>query len=127
MDCLLTLKRVKFEMATTLLFRHLAMTILDPDRSGIVSLDFVDKSYHGDLAEDGGELCTTNLTDGTTTCHRYCTVYVVSNGKPVTLAMTYVRSDEKEADASSAFSTALAPILSKSISCSLIVDSTTSE
>lgn len=37
--------------------------------------------------------------DGTTTCHRYCTAYVVSNGKPVTLAMTYVRSDEKEADA----------------------------
>jgi len=37
--------------------------------------------------------------DGTTTCHRYCTAYVVSNGKPVTLAMTYVRSDEDEADA----------------------------
>jgi len=39
------------------------------------------------------------LKDGTTTCHRYCTAYVVSNGKPVTLAMTYVRSDEDEADA----------------------------
>jgi len=37
--------------------------------------------------------------DGTTTCHRYCTAYVVSNGKPVTLAMTYVRNDETEADA----------------------------
>jgi hypothetical protein len=37
--------------------------------------------------------------DGTTTCHRYCTAYLVSNGKPVTLAMTYVRSDEKQADA----------------------------
>ena len=37
--------------------------------------------------------------DGTTTCHRYCTAYVVSNGKPVTLAMTYVRNDEDEADA----------------------------
>ena len=37
--------------------------------------------------------------DGTTTCHRYCTAYLVANGKPVTLAMTYVRSDEKEADA----------------------------
>jgi hypothetical protein len=30
--------------------------------------------------------------------HR-CTAYLVSNGKPVTLAMTYVRSDETEADA----------------------------
>ncbi len=39
------------------------------------------------------------LTDGTTTCHRYCTAYVVSNGKPVTLAMTDVRNDETEADA----------------------------
>jgi hypothetical protein len=38
-------------------------------------------------------------TDATTTCHRYWTAYVVSNGKPVTLAMTYVRNDETEADA----------------------------
>jgi hypothetical protein len=37
--------------------------------------------------------------DGTTTCHRYYTAYAVSNEKPVTLAMTYVRSDEDEADA----------------------------
>jgi hypothetical protein len=37
--------------------------------------------------------------DGTITCHRYCTAYVVSKGKPVTLAMTYVRYDEDEADA----------------------------
>jgi len=37
--------------------------------------------------------------DGTTTCHRYCSAYLVSNGKPVTLAMTYVRSDEVRADA----------------------------
>lgn len=36
--------------------------------------------------------------DGTPTCQRYCTAYVVSNGKAVTLAMTYVRSDETEAD-----------------------------
>ncbi|GAB3329348.1 hypothetical protein GCM10027355_35560 [Haloplanus salinarum] len=25
--------------------------------------------------------------DGTTTCHRYCTTYVVSNEKPVTLGV----------------------------------------
>jgi hypothetical protein len=99
MDWLHTLQREKLEMATTLLFRHLAMTILDPDRSRIVSLDFVDNPYHGDPDEESGELCKTTPTDGTTTCHRYCTAYVVSNGKPVTLALTYVRSDEKEADA----------------------------
>jgi hypothetical protein len=37
--------------------------------------------------------------DGTTTCHRYCTTYFVSNEKPVTLAMTDIRNDEEEADA----------------------------
>ncbi|MFC7167842.1 ISH3 family transposase [Halospeciosus flavus] len=99
MEWLHTLQRHQLEMAANLLFRHLALTILDPDRSRIVSIDFVDNPYHGSPDEDSGELCKTTPTDGTTTCHRYCTAYVVSNGKPVTLALTYVRSDEKEADA----------------------------
>jgi len=75
------------------------MTILDPDRSRIVSIDFIDNPYHGEHHTDKGELCSMAPKDGTTTCHRYCTAYVVSNGKPVTLAMTYVRNDESEADA----------------------------
>jgi len=99
MDWLHTLDRDHLEIAATILFRHLALTILDPDRSRIVSIDFVDNPYHGSPDEVDGELCTTAPTDGTTTCHRYCTAYVVSNGKPVTLALTYVRSNEKEADA----------------------------
>jgi hypothetical protein len=99
MDWLHTLQRSRIEMAANLLFRHLAMTILDPDRSRIVSIDFVDNPYHGNPDKDDGELCHTSPKDGTTACHRYCTAYVVSNGKPVTLALTYVRSDEKEADA----------------------------
>ncbi|GGJ01715.1 hypothetical protein GCM10008995_09380 [Halobellus salinus] len=94
-----TLQRDHLEMAASILFRHLALTILDRSGSRIVSIDFVDNPYHGSPDEDASELCTTNPTDGTTTCHRYCTAYVVSNGKPVTLALTYVRSDEKEADA----------------------------
>jgi len=76
-----TLECNHLEMAATILFRHLALTILDPDRSRIVSIDFVDNSYHGCPDEDSGELCKTAPTDGTTTCHRYCTAYVVSNGK----------------------------------------------
>lgn len=48
---------------------------------------------------DEGELCSMAPKDGTTTCHRYCTHYVVSNGKPVTVTITYVRSDEAEAHA----------------------------
>ena len=99
MNWLHTLHRDQLEMATSLLFRHLAITILDPDRSRIVSIDFVDNPYHGSLDDESGELCKTTPADGTTTCHRYCTAYAVSNGKPVTLALTYVRSDEKEADA----------------------------
>jgi len=94
-----TLDRDSLETASNLLFRHLALTILDPDRSRIVSIDFVDNPFHGSPAEDDGELCRMKAKDGTTTCHRYCTAYLVSNGKPITLALTYVRSDEKEADA----------------------------
>jgi len=99
MTWLHTLQRGWLEFSANLLFRHLALTILDPDRSRIVSIDFVDNPYHGQPDEDDGELCSSSPTDGTTTCHRYCTAYVVSNGKPVTLALTYVRSDEQEADA----------------------------
>jgi len=94
-----TLNRQHLEFVANLLLGRLAMTILDPDRSRIVSIDFVDNPYHGEHYADDGELCSMAPKDGTTTCHRYCTAYVVSNGKPVTLAMTYVRSDEDEADA----------------------------
>ena len=94
-----TLNREWLEVVANLHLRRLAMTILDPDRSRIVSIDFIDKPYHGDHYTDEGELCSMAPKDGTTTCHRYCTAYVVSNGKPVTLAMTYVRNDEDEADA----------------------------
>jgi hypothetical protein len=75
------------------------MTILDPDRSRIVSIDFIDNPYHGEHYAEEGELCSMPPKDGTTTCHRYCTAYVVSNEKPVTLAMTYVRNDQDEDDA----------------------------
>jgi hypothetical protein len=94
-----TLNRHWLEFVANLLLGRLAMTILDSDRSRIVSIDFIDNPYHGDSYADEGELCSMAPKDGTTTCHRYCTAYVVSNGKPVTLAMTYVRNDEDEADA----------------------------
>jgi len=94
-----TLNRQWFEVVANLLLARLAMTIFDPDRSRTVSIDFIDNPYHGEHHAEKGELCSMAPKDGTTTCHRYCTAYVVSNGKPVTLAMTYVRSDEDEADA----------------------------
>jgi len=94
-----TLNRQWLEVVVNLLLARLAMTIFDPDRSRTVSIDFIDNPYHGEHHAEKGELCSMAPKDGTTTCHRYCTAYVVSNGKPVTLAMTYVRSDEDEADA----------------------------
>jgi hypothetical protein len=94
-----TLNRGWLEVIANLQLGRLAMTILDAEQSRIVSIDFIDNPYHGDHYDEEGELCSMAPKDGTTTCHRYCTAYVVSNGKPVTLAMTYVRNDETEADA----------------------------
>jgi hypothetical protein len=48
------------------------MTILDPDRSRIVSIDVIDNPYHGEHYADEGELWLMAPKDGTTTCHRYC-------------------------------------------------------
>lgn len=75
---------------------HLALTIFDQSGSRIVSIDFTDNPYHGDPDEDNCEFCKTTPTESITPCHRYCTAYVVSNGKPVTLALTYARSDERD-------------------------------
>jgi len=58
MTWLQTLQRGWLEFSANLLFRHLALTILDPDRSRIVSIDFVDNPHHGHLDEDDGELCS---------------------------------------------------------------------
>ena len=94
-----TLNRDRLELVANLLLGRLAMTILDRSGSRIVSIDFIDNLYHGDHYIDECELCSMAPKDDTTTCHRYCTAYIVSNEKPVTLAMTYVRNDENEADA----------------------------
>ncbi len=99
MDWLHTLDRDWLERVANDRLKEMAMTILDPDRSRIVSIDFVDNPYHGTYSDESGELYRMAAKDGTTTCHRYCLAYLVSNPKPVTLAMTYVRSDQSEADA----------------------------
>jgi hypothetical protein len=54
----------------------------------------MDNSYHGECSEAPGELCSMNARDGTMTCHRYCTAFVIAQGKPIALAVTPVRSDE---------------------------------
>jgi len=121
-----TLNRQWLEVVANLLLARLAMTIFDPDRSRTVSIDFIDNPYHGEHHAEKGELCSMAPKDGTTTCHRYCTAYVVSNGKPVTLAMTYVRSDEDEADAVERVLARVENYPFGSISCLPTADSTTS-
>ncbi len=83
------------------------MTILDANQLTIASINFSDNTYHGEHYADEGELCPMALKGGTTTCHRHCTLSVVSNQKPVMVAMTYVRSDGDGADA---INRVLAPI-----------------
>jgi len=121
-----TLNRQWLGVVANLLLARLAMTIFDPDRSRTVSIDFIDNPYHGEHHAEKGELCSMAPKDGTTTCHRYCTAYVVSNGKPVTLAMTYVRSDEDEADAVERVLARVENYPFGSISCLPTADSTTS-
>lgn len=56
MDWMHTLDRSWLEFAANLLFVHLAMTILDRSGSRVISIDFVDNSYHGTHAEDDGDV-----------------------------------------------------------------------
>jgi len=53
-----TLNRQWLEVIANLLLGRLAATILDADRSRIVSIDFIDNPYHGEHYVDEGELCS---------------------------------------------------------------------
>ena len=64
------------DVVNDLLAKH-ATTILDPDRSRIAIIDFVDNPYHGTYLNDPREICSMKPRDGTTTCHRYCTAFVL--------------------------------------------------
>ena len=92
------------------------MEVLDLARSRTVLLDLVDNPNHGTYDDEEGELCRIQATDGTTTCHRYCTAFTLTTGKRLTLALTKVRSDEPTADAVERIPTASALSSSKPIS-----------
>ena len=98
-DWLHTIDQDDLEHAANDLFAEQATEVLDLDRSRTVLLDCVDNPYHGTYDDEGGELCRMKATDGTTTCHRYCTAFTLTAGKRLTLAVTKVRSDEPTADA----------------------------
>jgi len=100
MDWLRTIDADALEdVANDLLAEINATTILDPDRSRIVIIDFVDNPYHGSYLTHPREVCSMKPRDGTTNCHRYCTAFVLDTKKPLTLAITPVVSDEDAADA----------------------------
>jgi hypothetical protein len=98
-DWLHTADQDDLEAAANELLADQATEVLDLDRSRTVLLDFVDNPYHGTYDDEEGELCRMKATDGTTTCHRYCTAFTLTAGKRLTLALTKVRSDEPTADA----------------------------
>lgn len=89
------------ELEATLnqLLGQLAMACLDPETPRAVAIDFMDNPYHGEAYEDEAELCSMKAQDGTTTCHRYCTAFVITDGKPLTVGFTAVRSDESRGKA----------------------------
>jgi hypothetical protein len=94
MDRLHLVEADPLSAALNRLLGRLAMTCLDSDRARNVAIDFMANPYHGECFEAPGELCSMNARDGTTTCHRYCTAFVIAQGKQITLAVTPVRSDE---------------------------------
>jgi len=75
-----------------------AMTVLDRDRSRTICLDFMDNPFHG-YPDNEDEFCRMPARDGTTKCHRYCTAFVLAQGKPLTLALEPVTGDDSKADA----------------------------
>jgi len=54
---LYTLNREWLEWIANDLLKEMAMTILDPDRLKIVSIDFFDSPYHSTYSDESGEIC----------------------------------------------------------------------
>jgi hypothetical protein len=98
MDWLHTLEKESMLDAVNDLLALLALTVLDRDRSRTICLDFMDNPYHG-YPDDEDEFRRMKARDGTTKCHRYCTAFVLAQGKPLTLAVEPVDGDDSKADA----------------------------
>jgi len=100
MDWLRTIDADALEDVVNDLLAEHATTILDPDRSRIVIIDFVDNPITDRISPiHAKSVRSMKPRDGTTNCHRYCTAFVLDTKKPLTLAITPVVSDEDAADA----------------------------
>ena len=98
MDWLHTLEKGPMLDAINDILALVAMTVLDRDRSRTICLDFMDNPFHG-FPDDEDEYRRMQARDGTTKCHRYCTAFVIAQGKPLTLAVEPVDGDDSKADA----------------------------
>ena len=98
MDWLHTLEKGPMLDAVNDVLALVAMTVLDRDRSRTICIDFMDNPFHGN-PDDEDEFCRMKARDGTTKCHRYCTAFVLAQGKPLTLAVEPVAGDDSKADA----------------------------
>jgi hypothetical protein len=97
MDWLHTLEKEPMLDAVNNLLALTAMTVLDRGGSRTICLDFMDNPFHGH-PDDEDEFRRMQARDGTTKCHRYCTAFVIAQGKPLTLAVEPVDGDDSKAD-----------------------------
>ncbi|MEF8979044.1 MAG: ISH3 family transposase [Haloarculaceae archaeon] len=98
MDWLHTLEKESMLDAVNDILALVAMTVLDRDRSRTICIDFMDNPFHG-FPDDEDEFRRMQARDGTTKCHRYCTAFVIAQGKPLTLAVEPVDGEDSKADA----------------------------
>ena len=98
MDWLHTLETEPMLDAVNDILALMAMTVLDRDRSRTICLDFIDNPFHGHPTDET-EFRRMQARDGTTKCHRYCTAFVIAQGKPLTLAVEAVDGEDSKADA----------------------------
>lgn len=98
MDWLHTLEKEPMLDAVNDILALVAMTVLDRGGSRTICIDFMDNPFHGNPADED-EFRRMKARDGTTKCHRYCTAFVLAQGKPLTLAVEPVDGDDSKADA----------------------------
>jgi hypothetical protein len=98
MDWLHTLQKDPMLDAVNDILAMVAMTVLDRSGSRTICIDFMDNPFHGH-PDDEDEFRRMKARDGTTKCHRYCTAFVIAQGKPLTLAVEPVDGDDSKADA----------------------------
>ncbi len=98
MDWLHTLEKESMLDGVNDILALVGMTVLDRDRPRTICLDFIDNPFHG-FPDDEDEFRRMQARDSTTKCHRYCTAFVIAQGKPLTLAVEPVVGEDNKVHA----------------------------